>query len=241
MLPYPDLPWKNETEFYNLHSKEIFSEFPFYHLSMVGNTKEEFLNYIIERARIDSNSKVIDLGCGSGYVVNSLSKLCKSIGISTSQECINQAKINYPDSNFEIANMETYSNENVTHFLCLESLHYSNVEKTFKNVYNNLIDGGIFYMKEWHRKFNENDVEIENRKHFEYYFKYRGITLLEIIKMGYESGFTLLSVNDISDKVNSKMYTESIKHHKAPLVLPHGNKANPVFPLSPTELLFIKK
>ena len=46
MLPYPDLPWKNETEFYNLHSKEIFSEFPFYHLSMVGNTKEEFLNYI---------------------------------------------------------------------------------------------------------------------------------------------------------------------------------------------------
>ncbi len=149
------LLWNNEIEFYDLHSEDLFSKFPFYHTAMIGDNEEEFLNYIIKTSKIDSNSIVVDLGCGGGYVVNSLNKFCKSIGISTSKECIKQAKINYPDSKFEEANMETFSNKNSTHFLTLESMGYADVEKTFKNVYNNLQKNGILYTKEWYKKFKE--------------------------------------------------------------------------------------
>ena len=188
------LPWNNEAEFYNLHSKQIFSEFPFYHLSMIGNTKEEFLNYIINSAKINSKSRVVDLGCGSGYVADSLNRLCECTGISTSQECVNQAKINYPNANIKIANMETFSNKNSTHFLALESMGYSDAGKTFKNVYKNLEKDGIFYIKDACKKNHENYKEKES------------------------------SFNDVSDIMNNSMYMESSKHHKVRFdKMPHEN------------------
>ena len=38
------LLWNNEIEFYNLHSEDLFSKFPFYHTAMIGDNEEEFLN-----------------------------------------------------------------------------------------------------------------------------------------------------------------------------------------------------
>lgn len=231
------LPWKNEIEFYNLHSEEIFSNFPFYHVAMVGKTKEEFLNHIIERAKIYPNAKVVDLGCGGGYLVNSLSEFCDGVGISTSEACIKQAKTNYPNANFKVGNMETYSSKNATHFLALESMGYSDAEKTFKNVYNNLQRNGIFYIKEWYKRFNESGKEKENRECWENYFKYKVYNILEIIQLGYEAGFTLLSLDELTNKMNGDMYLESIKHHKVEFKLPHES----IDFVDPVELLFIKK
>jgi 2-polyprenyl-3-methyl-5-hydroxy-6-metoxy-1,4-benzoquinol methylase len=98
-LNYKKLPWKNEIDFYDLHSKDIFSKFPFYHLSMIGNTREEFSNYIINKVGINEGSKVIDAGCGGGYFTNTINDICDVVGISTSGECIKQAKLNYPKMN----------------------------------------------------------------------------------------------------------------------------------------------
>jgi len=231
------LLWNNEIEFYDLHSEDLFSKFPFYHTAMIGDNEEEFLNYIIKTSKIDSNSIVVDLGCGGGYVVNSLNKFCKSIGISTSKECIKQAKINYPDSKFEVANMETFSNKNSTHFLTLESMGYADVEKTFKNVYNNLQKNGILYTKEWYKKFKETKEQKDNREHFEHYFKYIPKNVTDVVRIAYESGFHLLSLNDLSDIFDASMYLECSKYHKVEYIPPHSE----ISFVNSMELLFIKK
>ena len=97
-------------------------------------------------------------------MVNKLKeKGCYSLGISTSKECIKQSKLNYPECNFEIGNMETYNSKPVSHFIALESLSYSNIKKTFKNVYDNLKDKGIFYIKDWVKNTQENKVLQLNR------------------------------------------------------------------------------
>jgi len=123
------LPWNNEQEFYELHAEELFSNFPFYHSAMMGETKEEFVKYIVKQARIKPGSKVIDLGCGSGYLVGAIRNFCESRGISTSKACIQQARKNYPEAQFEIGNMESYSLSGSTHFLALESMGYSDYKK----------------------------------------------------------------------------------------------------------------
>jgi SAM-dependent methyltransferase len=236
-LNYKKLPWKNEIDFYDLHSKDIFSKFPFYHLSMIGNTREEFSNYIINKVGINKGSKVIDAGCGGGYLTNTINDICDVVGISTSGECIKQAKLNYPNTDFRVGNMETYVDKDITHFLCLESLHYSDIKKTFKNVYNNLSSGGIFYMKEWYKHHDEIDVEKENRKHWEHYFKYKGYTIPNVIQLAYDEGFVLSSATDITDKMNNDMYGKASKYHKARFTLPYDD-VNFIFP---AELMFIKK
>ena len=37
-----------------------------------GDDPDDFANYIIKAAEIKSDSSVIDLGCGGGYMVNKL-------------------------------------------------------------------------------------------------------------------------------------------------------------------------
>lgn len=231
------LLWKNEIEFYDLHSKDIFSKFPFYHTAMIGETAEDFLNYIIKTSKIDSTSKVVDLGCGGGYLVDSLNKFCECIGISTSKKCIEQAKINYLDSKFEVANMETFSNKNSTHFLTLESMGYADIEKTFKNVYNNLQKNGILYTKEWYKKFKETKEQKDNREHFEHYFKYIPNNVTDVVRIAYESGFHLLSLNDLSDEFNASMYLECSKYHKVEYIPPYPE----ISFVNSMELVFIKK
>lgn len=230
------LPWKTEEEFYDLHSKEIFSTFPFYHVTMIGKTKEEFLQHIIKKARIIPNSKIVDLGCGSGYVVGALSDFCNCIGISTSKECIKQCKLNHPNSKFEIANMENYQCNSPSHFLALESIGYTNINTTFKNISTQLKTKGIFYIKETCIKSKENSEEKTNREHWENYWKYKGITVLQIIKTAYENGFKLIEFNDLSGKINNNMFIQSLKLNKVDYEMPYPE----VNFLIPTEFVFVK-
>jgi len=231
-----ELPWKNEIEFYELHSKDIFSNFPFYHVSMIGNSKREFLRHIVTKSRISRQAKVVDLGCGSGYLTDSLNKSCQCVGISTSSECIKQAKSNFPDTTFELANMETYISKNATHFLALESLGYTNIKKTFKNIFNNLDENGIFYLKDLFLKFKENDMERENREDWGFYWNYHPLTIPETINVAYKTGFKLLEFNDLSGKTNNQMFLESLKFNKVEYKMPHPK----VDFLIPGEFVFIK-
>lgn len=231
-----NLPWQNEKEFYDLHSKGIFSRFPFYHVSMIGKTKEEFLEYIIQKAKINENSNVVDLGCGSGYVAASLNKICSCVGISTSSECISQCLLNYPNGKYEIANMENYQNSKVTHFLALESIGYSNISITLKNVFTNLTEGGIFYVKDLVRLYKESEKEEANRKYWEKYWCYNSFSVPEIIRIAYLFNFKLLEFNDITSKINSQMFRESLKYNKVEFTLPYP-KVN--FLLA-AEFIFVK-
>ena len=139
--------------------------------------------------------------------------------------------------------METYKSKPVTHLLSLESLSYSDIKKTFKNVYNNLKDKGIFYVKDWVKKTQ--DESLKQLLH-EDYFKWKHHTLSEIIEAATNAGFELKSKKNLLSLSSSKMYMEVTKHHKfnvnnldIPPLPYHGADDN--WTEAPFELIFIKK
>ncbi len=204
---------------------------------MIGENDEEFLQYIVKKAHIDKNSRIIDLGCGSGYVVGSLHNTCDIIGISTSPECIKQCEISCPDARFTVGNMENYQRKECTHLLSLESLGYADITKTFHNAFLNLKKGGIFYIKELCQDFKENQEERENREYWEYYWKYKVYKITDIIQIAQEAGFTLFEYQNLSHIINSSMFRDSLQYNKAAYRPPHPSV---LIRLVPTEFVFRK-
>jgi len=192
-------PWKNEEEFYDMHAHKFFSTGKFYHAWVLGKSDQEFAKYIINKLQLKSTDKIIDLGCGSGFLVSEISKVCKAIGISTSKECVKHSKLNFPNCKFEIGDMQTFESDKVTHFLSLESIGYADIDKTFSNVYSQLTDGGIFYIKDISIVSNPNTKEAENIRYWENYWHYIGRSIPFMINKAYEHGFKLVSVNDLNE------------------------------------------
>lgn len=216
-----DYPWKTEKEFYDLHAKVLFTKYPFYHATMIGKTKEEFTSFITGRLNLKPGDKVVDLGCGSGYLTNELNRICTCIGLSNNEECIRICREAYPDTTFELGNMESFSTEGATHFISLESTGYTDPAKTFKNVYNNLQNGGIFYVKDLLYYYAENEKQKENRLHWESYFKYKTRNVPEFVELGYKAGFRLMEFKDLSEQVNLDMFLDSLKHNVVEFNYPH--------------------
>lgn len=215
-----DIPWKSEEEFYNLHAFDLFSHFEFYHVAVLGNSAQEFMEHIIERARIAPGDRILDLGCGSGYLVNELSKLGEACGISTSAECIKFCKEQYPSSRYELGNMETYKANDLTHALALESLAYADLEKTMNNVFSSLAPGGYFYCKDWCKYERESMAQTINREVFEYYWKYYPKTVLNMIQTATRCGFELVEFRDLTGKTNYDFFMETVPLHRREFALP---------------------
>ena len=207
------LPWTTEEEFYDLHASKIFKKDTFYHVNMIGDTEDDFTNYIINRLKLKASDKVVDLGCGSGMLVNRIAKVCNSIGISTSKECIKLAKQNYPTDQFFVGNMETFKAEGTTHFLTLESIGYSDVKKTLTNAFNNLVNGGFFFVKDTTPISNPTPEELENIEYWENYWKYYTLDVPNMISEAIKCGFTLHSYREISshEKLNMEPFMKSLK------------------------------
>jgi SAM-dependent methyltransferase len=208
-------PWNNSKEYYDIQSKNLFShpvELPFYHLGVIGNNEEEFMGYIIKESGVDKNSRVVDFGCGTGYVVNKLNQFCYAEGISNSEDCIECAKTNFPNNTFKVEDMEKYVGSNMTHGFFLESLFYSNIENTFKNARNVLIDGGVLFIKEWF-DVCDNEKKIENMKYFNKFFQYYPQPLSKVIEVAEQNGFECIEVKDILQLINPIFWNKSIKYH----------------------------
>lgn len=233
------LPWQTEEEFYDLHASKVFKKDTFYQCNMVGGNEDENATYLIKLLNLKPNSKVLDLGCGSGYLVNKISEICDVIGISNSKECIAQAKKNYPNNKFIHANMESFTIENLTHCLCLEAIGYSNIERTFRTTYNNLVDGGIFFVKDTTLISNPNEQEKENINYWESYWKYYTYDVPNMISSGCRNGFKLIYFKEISDhpKLNMKPFMESLKDNIIVQDYPHKDISVQI----PTEFIFQKK
>ena len=90
----------------------------------------EFINEIKEFVSyLKTNSTVIDLGCGSGYITNFLcNQNLNGIGIDISSEMINIAKQRYPGVKFildDFVNIENYFEENsVDGVIAIYSLYF---------------------------------------------------------------------------------------------------------------------
>jgi len=117
---------------------------------LVFNTiKNDYeIGFIINSAKPSSESKILDVGCGTGHHVASLgAKGLDVLGIDISSSMIEKAKANYPDYKFEIANAldgSIFQPDSFTHILCLYFTIYYFKDKTvfFQNCFKWLMPGG---------------------------------------------------------------------------------------------------
>lgn len=114
----------------------------------------EFINEIQEfAAQFAKKAKVLDLGCGSGYITSYLhNQNLNAIGLDFSQEMINIAKRKYPNIKFLLAdfvNIENYFDEDsVDGIIAVYSLYFvpkDQFESVLKSLSKVLKSDGKFF------------------------------------------------------------------------------------------------
>jgi SAM-dependent methyltransferase len=130
---------------------DIYDDFyaDIYDYLVFNNLKDDYeVGFIINNASPSSKSKILDIGCGTGHHVALLgSKSLDVIGIDISPSMITQAKKNYPDYNFKIADAldnGAFNPGEFTHILCMYFTIYYFKDKTqfLNNCFNWLMPGG---------------------------------------------------------------------------------------------------
>jgi len=130
---------------------EVYDDFyaDIYDYLVFNNLKDDYeVGEIINKANPSSKSRILDVGCGTGHHVGSLSsKGLDVLGIDISPSMIDKAKENFPDYKFQVAdalNGSEFENASFTHILCMYFTIYYFKDKTqfFNNCYNWLMPGG---------------------------------------------------------------------------------------------------
>ena len=89
------------------NGNDIYDDFyaSIYDYLVFNNLKDDYeVGEIINKTSPSSTSKILDIGCGTGHhVANLASKGLDVLGIDISPSMIAQAKKNYPDYNFKVA------------------------------------------------------------------------------------------------------------------------------------------
>lgn len=232
------LPWESEKQFYEMHCDVLFPKYGFYHVGMIGRTDAEFLSYVCGRLNLNAESVLVDLGCGSGYLVGHVSALCEAVGLSTSPKLVDGCRERYPDASFLVGNMESYVHEGATHIVSMESLGYADLEKTLCSISESLEPDGIFYLKDLFRLDWEESRQMANREHWERYWNYKGRLVEEVIVAARAHHLVLSELKDVTRLINPERMFESMSLNSAPYVLPFPDVNNY---LRSVELVFIKK
>jgi SAM-dependent methyltransferase len=120
-----------------------------YDYLVFNNLKDDYeVGYIMNSASPSSQSKILDVGCGTGHHVASLgSKGLDVIGIDISPSMIKKAKENFPDYKFNVGDAldgNTFGPNSFTHILCMYFTIYYFKDKTqfFNNCFKWLMPGG---------------------------------------------------------------------------------------------------
>jgi len=120
-----------------------------YDYLVFNNLKDDYeVGYIMNSASPSSQSKILDIGCGTGHHVASLgSKGLDVLGIDISPSIIKKAKENFPDYNFNVGDAldgNTFEPDSFTHILCMYFTIYYFKDKTqfFNNCFKWLMPGG---------------------------------------------------------------------------------------------------
>lgn len=208
-------PWSSGEEWYDAQAKDLFTnieEFPFYHVAFMGQTGDEFVDYIVKESGIDKDSRVLDLGCGTGYFVGKISEMCYAEGISNSKECVKYSQLNFPDSKFKVGDMVNYNAKNMTHCIFMESLFFTNIEDTFKNTHKNLKNGGIMFLKEWF-DVSSDKYQRANLKHLGEFYRYYPKTVDKVIEVAKKCGFELVDNKELTGKFNGEFWVKCLPSH----------------------------
>jgi trans-aconitate methyltransferase len=121
----------------------------------------------------NKNGLIYDVGCGTGRDTNALSNMnLKVIGLDYSEGMIETAKSQYPNKNFEVANiLSDLTNKEKASGIwsCASLLHFTKDEflKAISILYNLLEDKGIMYISL--KISNEKEEETIQGRFFHYY------------------------------------------------------------------------
>jgi SAM-dependent methyltransferase len=130
---------------------DIYDDFysDIYDYLVFNNLKDDYeVGYIMNSVSPSSQSKILDIGCGTGHHVSSLgSKGLDVLGIDISPSMIKKAKTNFPDYKFSVGdalNNNLFESNSFTHILCMYFTIYYFKDKTqfFNNCFNWLMPGG---------------------------------------------------------------------------------------------------
>ena len=130
---------------------QIYDDFysDIYDYLVFNNLKDEYeIGEIINKTTPSSQSRILDVGCGTGHHVASVgSKGIDVLGIDISPSMIKKAKENFPDYEFKVAdalNGGEFDSESFTHILCMyfTIYYFEDKKRFFDNAFNWLMPGG---------------------------------------------------------------------------------------------------
>jgi len=131
--------------------KDIYDDFysEIYDILVFSNFKDNYeVKTIIKETNTNEQSKILDVGCGTGHHVSKLSQGTLDVtGLDISQSMINQAKSMYPKCNFEVGdalNGSMFPFNSFTHILCMyfTVYYFKDKDRFFNNCFNWLMPGG---------------------------------------------------------------------------------------------------
>jgi SAM-dependent methyltransferase len=143
--------FEQQDKFLVKSGSQIYDDFyaDIYDYLVFNNLKDEYeVGFIMNSAQPSSQSKILDIGCGTGHHVSSLgAKGLDIIGIDTSPSMIKKAKENFPDYKFEVSNAldgSSFEPDSFTHILCMYFTIYYFQDKSqfFNNCFKWLMPGG---------------------------------------------------------------------------------------------------
>ncbi|GEM_PF-1262047 len=175
------------------------------------------LGYLIQMLNIPPGSKILEMGCGSGWISTFLAKLNFKVHcIDISREMIEVTKERAKRENllknitFTISDFDTFSSKDkFDAVLFYDCLHHSEDKfKTIKNAYNNLKDNGIVVLFEpnWiHGHKYKNHIDECGRLE-QGLFKYKWTKLIK--KAGFKKVETFYSI----ERLYRKSVGDFLKH-----------------------------
>jgi ubiquinone/menaquinone biosynthesis C-methylase UbiE len=113
------------------------------------NGESEFINWAVKEHKTSPGIELMDMACGTGSHAEILKNNFKVTGIDINEDMLNIARHKVPEADFIHGNMKKLKLEaKFDVVICIFSaIHYntnfSELEKTLKNFYNHLEEGGI--------------------------------------------------------------------------------------------------
>jgi trans-aconitate methyltransferase len=107
----------------------------------------QFGENVLDLLEVKPGERILDIGCGTGYLTQQIQNQgAEVMGTDFSPEMIAQAKANYPDVSFAVADASNFSvEEPFDAVFSNAALHWiHNQDGLMKSVYNALKPGGRF-------------------------------------------------------------------------------------------------